>query len=101
MCETGSVMSIGHSLVRRFSLAACLCLSAGVPLLHADDATPPPAKKVDLGDAFQKGPIALDAKVIRSVSGHPPEHLPLFQVPVLRYEDQLRSVCPARPSIPE
>ncbi len=90
MCEMGSVMSIGRPLLRRFSLAACLCLSAGVPLLHADDATPPPAKKVDLGDAFQKGPIALDAKVIRSVSGHPPEHLPLFQVPVLRYEDQVQ-----------
>ncbi|MDE3034074.1 MAG: hypothetical protein KGI56_10450, partial [Acidobacteriota bacterium] len=83
-------MSIGHSLVRRLSLAACLCLLAGAPPLQADDTTPPPPKKVDLGDAFQKGPIGLDAEVIRSGPNHKPEHLPLFQVPVLRYEDQLQ-----------
>lgn len=81
-------MPTGRSLLRgclRGSAACLLGLVLGSgPLLWAHD---PPAKPVvarDLGDAFQKGPIGLQAEVVRKGA-----RLPLFQVPVLRYEDRV------------
>jgi hypothetical protein len=42
-----------------------------------------------LVEAFQKGPIVMSAKVARSQEGGAEALLPLFQVPVLRYQDRL------------
>ncbi len=67
-------------------MVLCLGLPAGALQLRADT----PTKKVDLGDAFQKGPIGLDAVVTRSGPKGKPLELPLFQVPVLHYEDRIQ-----------
>ncbi|HEX9010909.1 MAG TPA: hypothetical protein VF804_11130 [Holophagaceae bacterium] len=81
-------MPTGRSLLRgclRGSAACLLGLAvASGPLLRADDPPAKPAVARDLGDAFQKGPIGLQAEVIRKGA-----RLPLFQVPVLRYEDRV------------
>ena len=65
----------------RQGVLTCL-LAAGLPPLAGATA---PA----LVEAFQKGPITLTAKVIRTTPGAQDEVLPLFQVPVLKYQDKL------------
>ncbi|HEX9081692.1 MAG TPA: hypothetical protein VF768_05395, partial [Holophagaceae bacterium] len=88
-------MPLGRSFFRSFlpSALAVLWLStagAGTHPLRADAGAPPaPAPAPDLGDAFQKGPIGLDAVVIRRGPDHIQWELPLFQVPVLRYQDEV------------
>ncbi|GEM_PF-1075145 len=71
-------------------LTGCLAPLAGTP------PEPPKAKEKDaeatatpLVEAFQKGPITLTAKVIHA-QGTPEEStLPVFQVPVLKFQDKL------------
>lgn len=79
-------------LFRRALLLVLPAVLAGSPLAGGDDAggapAPAPAAR-DLGDVFQKGPIGLSAEVVRSGPGHRTERLPLFQVPVLRYQDRI------------
>lgn len=81
-------MPTGRSLLRGCLRGPATCLlglvlGSGL-LLRADDPPAKPAVARDLGDAFQKGPIGLQAEVIRKGA-----RLPLFQVPVLHYEDRV------------
>lgn len=87
--KMGSVMPIGRSFLRGCLRGPFASLLLGVallaaPPLRADDPPAKPAVARDLGDAFQKGPIGLQAEVIRKGA-----RLPLFQVPVLRYQDRV------------
>ena len=82
------------SLHRRFlrGLAALLVgvlLGSAAPLLAEDPPTQPSPPAQDLGEAFQKGPIALSAQVMRRGPDGKERSLPLFQVPVLRYQDRV------------
>lgn len=81
-----------HALFRQ---AFCVCALTGslAPLAGA----PPEAPKVKekqadapaLVEAFQKGPIAFTAKVVHAQGTPEESSLPLFQVPVLKFQDTL------------
>jgi hypothetical protein len=47
------------------------------------------AETPPLVEAFQKGPISISAKVTRSLGKNEKSIMPLFQVPVLQFQDQL------------
>lgn len=89
----GSVMPTGPlPLLRRCfcglaSLAAGILLLAALPV-QAED-TPASAAAKNLAEAFEKGPISLNARVLRRGVDGKDQMLPLFQVPVLRYLDRL------------
>ena len=75
----------GGACFRSRGLLLAGLLLAGAPALPAP-AEPPQAPRVE---AFLKGPVAMTARVIRA-QGQPEEAaLPLFQVPVLHFQDQL------------
>jgi hypothetical protein len=67
-------------------------LLAGVPPMGAAPAAAPKlgaAETPPLVEAFQKGPIVINAKVTRSLGGTEQAVVPLFQVPVLQFKDKL------------
>lgn len=69
---------------------AALLLGAMLGPLRAEEAPPAlPAAAKDLGEAFQKGPIGLNARVVRRGADGKEASLPLFQVPVLRFQDRV------------
>ena len=61
-----------------------LAAAPGAAKASAAEAPPPP-----LVEAFQKGPISLSAKVTRTLGGAEQSVMPLFQVPVLKFQDKL------------
>ncbi|HJV49412.1 MAG TPA: hypothetical protein VJ549_09075 [Geothrix sp.] len=73
---------------RRIAVPVLVGLAALGPapsLRGADEDKPPQNEaKPSLAEAFQKGPVALVARVIRK-----DQVLPLFQVPVLHFQDRL------------
>ena len=81
---------------RVFSTAmvlTCLLVGSAYPLAGAvqegKKTKEEPAKAPQLVEAFMKGPVSISARVVRS-QGTPEEAaLPLFQVPVLKFEDKL------------
>jgi hypothetical protein len=82
----------GLVLLCRTALVACLLAPMGL----ADPAkgqvppeAPAPAAAPPLVEAFQKGPIAINAQVTRSLASGESVRLPLFQVPVLAFKDRL------------
>lgn len=82
-------MPTGRSFLQAFLRAPVafllgVVLFGGLPLRAEDPPAKPAARVLDLGEAFQKGPIGLQAEVVRKG-----KRLPLFQVPVLRFQDQL------------
>jgi hypothetical protein len=56
--------------------------------VQAEEAPAPPVAK-NLAEAFEKGPIDLDARVLRRGADGQDHVLPLFQTPVLRYLDRV------------
>ncbi len=89
----GSVMLTGPLLPLRRCLRGLAALSTGILLLAAgptwaEGAPAPPAAKT-LAEAFEKGPISLNARVLRRGTDGSEQTLPLFQTPVLRYQDRV------------
>ena len=88
----------GSSGLTRQTLLVCALLG-GMPLMRAasPEAKNPavahaPAAEPSapaLVEAFQKGPITLSASVTRILGKEGPSVLPLFQVPVLKFQDKL------------
>ena len=74
-------------------LLASLLAGSLLPLPAAGqepaEASAPEAPARPLVEAFQKGPVTLFAKVTRAQGKPEQSVLPLFQVPVLKYKDQL------------
>lgn len=68
-------------------LIAGALLATGVAA-RSEEAPAAPAAK-NLAEAFEKGPIDLDARVLRRGADGKDLALPLFQVPVLRYQDRV------------
>jgi hypothetical protein len=88
-----------HGSLTKRTLLFCALLG-GIPPLAGAPAEPPktgaaeaPAAKGEaaapLVEAFQKGPINISAKVTRAQGRTEQTVLPLFQVPVLDYQDKL------------
>lgn len=84
------------SLLRGVSRGPAALLLAGAllvaslvagPVAQAGEPPAPAAK--DLTEAFGKGPIDLDARVLRLGSDGQERMLPLFRTPVLRYRDRV------------
>ncbi|NTV73192.1 MAG: hypothetical protein HGA66_03180 [Holophaga sp.] len=70
------------------ALTGCLAPLAGAPP-EAPKAMEKHAEATTLVEAFRKGPVSITAKVIRA-QGTPEEaSLPMFQVPVLKFQDRL------------
>ncbi len=70
----------------------CALLGGMPPLAGAPVAVKPSATETSappLVEAFQKGPISISAKVTRSMGKNEQSILPLFQVPVLKFQDKL------------
>ena len=89
----GSVMLTGPLPLLRRCLRGLAALVAGILVLaawpvQAEDAPPVPSAK-NLAEAFEKGPISLNARVLRRGADGKDQVLPLFQVPVLRYQDRV------------
>jgi hypothetical protein len=61
-----------------------LAAAPGAVKATAVETQPPP-----LVEAFQKGPISLSARVTRANDGAGQSVMPLFQVPVLKFQDRL------------
>ncbi len=60
-----------------------------IPYLATAALIAAPAPAAPLVEAFQKGPIAITARVVRGQGTPEASSLPLFRVPVLQYQDSL------------
>lgn len=83
----------GSGPLTRQVLFVCALLGGMPPLAAAAPETakalPAQAPAAPLVEAFQKGPISISAKVTRALAPAELSVLPLFQVPVLKFQDKL------------
>ncbi len=81
-----------HALFRKAfcvcALTGCLAPLAGAPP-EAPKAKEKQADAPTLVEAFQKGPIAITATVVHAQGTPEESSLPVFQVPVLKFQDRL------------
>jgi len=83
----------GRGCPSKLAILALILMGGTLPA-PAAPAEPAKASRAEepapaLVEAFQKGPITLSAMVRRSEAGSAPSELPLFQVPVLKFKDEL------------